>query len=158
LRRQNQQVLTDQQNNISNNNENESQDKYIEQSVQTDAEINLPEPIVHEQSNETYNQTSDIQPTTIVNYSVPQPTSSLTIDNHKILIKKEPTNDDQFIYFPYTTTSIPVSSIIDSEQQPCLTLKDFLEKEDLKKTDFTLECQRIGFRLAKIQDCIRTFT
>jgi len=32
--------------------------------------------------------------------------------------------------------------------------KIFLRAEEMKKKEFKLDCQRISYRLAKIQDCI----
>jgi len=39
-------------------------------------------------------------------------------------------------------------------ESPCETLKDFLRAEEMKTKEFKLDCQRISYRLAKIQDCI----
>ncbi len=39
-------------------------------------------------------------------------------------------------------------------ESPCQTLQDFLRDEEMKKKEFKLDCQRISYRLAKIQDCI----
>jgi hypothetical protein len=39
-------------------------------------------------------------------------------------------------------------------ESPCETLQDFLRVEELKNKEFKLDCQRISYRLAKIQDCI----
>lgn len=36
----------------------------------------------------------------------------------------------------------------------CETLQDFLRAEEMKTKEFQLDCQRIGYRLAKIHDCI----
>jgi hypothetical protein len=39
-------------------------------------------------------------------------------------------------------------------ESPCETLQDFLRAEEMKTKEFKLDCQRISYRLAKIQDCI----
>jgi len=72
---------------------------------------------------------------------------SAILEQFGTIIKKEAVIEDE------TLICIPAMNTngIDS---PCQTLQDFLRDEEMKKKEFKLDCQRISYRLAKIQDCI----
>jgi len=56
-------------------------------------------------------------------------------------------DEESLICVPPVVSTNPVES-------PCETLQDFLRAEEIKNKEFKLDCQRISYRLAKIQDCI----
>ncbi|CAF3134621.1 unnamed protein product [Rotaria sp. Silwood2] len=71
--------------------------------------------------------------------------TSAIIEQFGTIIKKE-MEEESLIYIPPIHTN--------EIESPCETLQDFLRVEELKKKEFKLDCQRISYRLAKIQDCI----
>ena len=61
------------------------------------------------------------------------------------------TKDFVLYFFQEDETIICVPSLLNNQ---CETLQDFLRIEEMKTKEFQLDCQRISYRLAKIQDCI----
>jgi len=70
---------------------------------------------------------------------------SAILEQFGTIIKKE-AEEESFVFAP----PIPTNGL----ESPCETLQDFLRAEEMKKKEFKLDCQRISYRLAKIQDCI----
>lgn len=84
-----------------------------------------------------------------------------SLNNSEQLSKKKPSLYDTiyryhgcsfcFVFFQEDETIICFPSLLNNQ---CETLQDFLRVEEMKTKEFQLDCQRIGYRLAKIQDCI----
>ncbi|CAF0935266.1 unnamed protein product [Rotaria sordida] len=70
--------------------------------------------------------------------------TSAILEQFGTIIKKE--EEESLICIPPIHTN--------GIESPCETLQDFLRVEEMKKKEFKLDCQRISYRLAKIQDCI----
>ncbi|CAF1515286.1 unnamed protein product, partial [Adineta ricciae] len=64
------------------------------------------------------------------------------------IIKKEAVVEEESLI------CVPTAFTMSTEASTCETLQDFLRAEEMKTKEFKLDCQRISYRLAKIQDCI----
>ncbi|CAF1504352.1 unnamed protein product [Rotaria sp. Silwood1] len=71
--------------------------------------------------------------------------TSAILEQFGTIIKKEMDEESLICLPPMDTNKI---------EFPCETLQDFIRVEEMKKKEFKLDCQRISYRLAKIQDCI----
>ncbi|CAM4757531.1 unnamed protein product [Rotaria magnacalcarata] len=87
-----------------------------------------------------------IQPPSPSDYDSP---TSTIVEQFGTIIKKE-TKEEEEEESLICTSSAHTKRI----ESSCETLQDFLRLEEMKKREFTLDCQRISYRLAKIEDCI----
>lgn len=79
-------------------------------------------------------------------FSLDSSTSAI-LEQFGTIIKKEAVIEEESLICVAPVSTEPIES-------PCETLQDFLRAEEIKNKEFKLDCQRISYRLAKIQDCI----
>ncbi|CAF0850267.1 unnamed protein product [Adineta steineri] len=120
-----------------------TKDQSIEEPLLNESEISLSLSLKPNRLNTSYQSIEIPVQSPPINYDS---SPAAILEQFGTIIKKEIVEEESLIYVPATYTN--------GSESPCETLQDFLRAEDIKKKEFKLDCQRISYRLAKIQDCI----
>jgi hypothetical protein len=118
-------------------------EKSIEEPVLSDSDVSLS---LKSNRFHTNYQSIEIPVQSSSPFSYDSSTSAI-LEQFGTIIKKEAIVEEESL--------ICVPPMVTNEfESPCETLQDFLRAEEIKTKEFKLDCQRISYRLAKIQDCI----